>query len=492
MKENEESTMKRFMRPYIIRVGIALLGTAITIAPAVTGAQTSRIRQFIEDANPLLHSTTPGYLGVLVGDIDNDTANKLKLKDARGAVVTLIDHDAPAAQVGLRVNDVVLEVNGQTVETAESFGRMMHEIPPGRKITLVVSRDGASQTMTVQLVDRKKLDTDVWNKLNSGSDASSPVNGLAILGNGAGGDAPLPGGFHMPFVGSSTLKVGAVVEPLTSQMADYLGVENGLMVKQVARKTEASAAGMKAFDVILKVGADNISTVSDWDRAMRSNQGKSVAVTILRDKKQQTITLQVDSKRRSALEFHHVFLPDGPGPMMAFAEPDGMQGLMDHLQIDESAMASMRAQAESLRDQLQQSMGNNHFGFTEEEADQLRKEAEQFRDAFKDGQFSFDQKQKDELSKEMQEFQKQEFQQDFKPFRFDQKQMDELKEQMQEFGKGFSEPTFRFDPNGWLLTQPLIQFPSFDEQQRKQMKEQMDQLKRQMEEMDALGFDHLV
>ncbi len=42
---------------------------------------------------------------------------------------------------------------------------------------------------------------------------------------------------------TSTLNVGAMVEPLTSQMAEYLGVPGGLMVKQVARKSEAAAAG---------------------------------------------------------------------------------------------------------------------------------------------------------------------------------------------------------------------------------------------------------
>jgi len=178
------------MRP-TIQVGVALLGAAIILAPNAGRAQLTRISQIIDEPSPLLHSGGPaqGYLGVLVGDIDNDSASKLKLKDVRGAVVTLIDHDAPAAQVGLRVNDVLLEVNGQAVESAEAFGRMMREIPPGRKITLVVSRDGSTQTMTVQLVDRKKLDTDIWNKLNSGSDISSPATGLGILGTGAGGDA---------------------------------------------------------------------------------------------------------------------------------------------------------------------------------------------------------------------------------------------------------------------------------------------------------------
>lgn len=111
-----------------------------------------------------------------------------------------------------------------------------------------------------------------------------------------GGDAPVGGGgFHLPFFGSS-LNVGAMVEPLTSQMAEYLGVESGLMVKQVAHKSDAAAAGLKAFDVILKVGPEQVTNLAGWDSALRANQGKPVQITILRDKRQQVLTLQVDSK----------------------------------------------------------------------------------------------------------------------------------------------------------------------------------------------------
>jgi S1-C subfamily serine protease len=117
------------------------------------------------------------------------------------------------------------------------------------------------------------------------------------MGYLTGGGDPLPS-MHMPLF-TSSLHIGAVVEPLTAQMADYLGVPNGVMVKQVARKTEAGAAGLKAFDVILKVGNDPINTTADWDRALRANEGKSVQVTILRERKQQTVNLQVDSKRHS-------------------------------------------------------------------------------------------------------------------------------------------------------------------------------------------------
>jgi len=432
MKEHEESNMKRFMRPYI-QAGIALLGAAITIVPATALAQAMRVAQIAEEPNPLLlRSSSQGYLGVLVGDIDSDSATKLKLKDAHGAVITLIDHDAPAAQVGLRVNDVLLEVNGQAVEGAEAFGRMMREIPPGRKVTMLISREGATQTLTVQLADRKKLDTDVWNKLNSGSDISAPAQGLAILGTGAGGDAPLPGGFHLPFVGNSTLKVGAMVEPLTAQMADYLGVQNGLMVKQVVRKSEAAAAGMKAFDVILKVGADNIATVSDWERSMRSNQGKSVQITILRERKQQTLNLQVDSKKKSELDFEE-FLPTNDNCLMAFADPDGPAELLRRFSMDGLAVQSMHEQAEALQDQLgnlKDRSGAFTFEFTPQQAEEFRKQAEQFRDAFKDQNFGIDQKQLDELHRQMEQFNK-----DFgvDGFKFDPKQMDELKQQMQEF-----------------------------------------------------------
>jgi C-terminal processing protease CtpA/Prc len=390
------------------------------------------------------------------------------LKEVRGALITLIDHDAPAAQVGLRVNDVVLQVNGQTVEGAEAFGRIMREIPPGRKISLVFSRDGAIQTIAVQLADHHKMESDIWDKLNRSSDISSSVQGTAYLPNGAVGD-PLPTP-NIPVPWGGRLNVGVIVEPLNSQTAEYLGVENGLMVRQVSRKSEAAAAGMRAHDVILKVGTESISTVSDWERAMRANQGKSVAVTILRDKKQQTLTLEVDSKRKGEIEFYEL-LPDGPCPLMAFADSDAARDLMDHLQIDESAVQSMQNQAEALEDQIEQwknQAGEFHFGVTPEQAEEFRKQAEQFRDAFKDKNFGIDQKQMDELKKQMEQF-RHSF--DANQFKLDQKQMDEMKKQMEQFHH--------------------FQAPGFDEQQREQMKEQMDQLKRQMEQMRALGFDHL-
>jgi len=170
-------------------------------------------------------------------------------------------------------------------------------------VSLEISRDGNVQTLAVELANRRVMEHEVWNSIGAGGDIFGTGPGMAMM---VDGDSPLPGGFHMPFFGSS-LNVGAMVEPLTQQMAEYLDVPSGLMVKEVARKSEAAAAGLKAFDVILKVGPDAITSMGDWERALRANQGKPVQVTVLRERKQQTLTLQVDSKRHGLQKLEEIF-----------------------------------------------------------------------------------------------------------------------------------------------------------------------------------------
>ena len=415
--------MKHLLRPYrsfgfIILLGI---GAWLAMAPPGAQAQSRQLAQFLEEPTPLLlHSTSQGYLGVDLADVDSEKAQTLKLKEVRGAVITLIDHDAPAGQIGLKVNDVVLELNGQAIEGAEQLRRMLREIPAGRKVSLEISRDGNIQTLAVQLVDRRAMEHDVWNKIGTGGDVFAQAPGVGILSDG---NVSLPEGFHMPFFGS-TLNVGALVEPLTSQMADYLGVPSGLMVKQVARKSEAAAAGLKAFDVILKVGTDTISTSADWERALHANQGKPVQVTILRDKKQQTVTLQVDSKHRGEMEIEDLF-PAGDCPLVAEINPDSA--------LNAEALAQdLRDQAQTLRQQI----GTMHLEFSQQQVEELRKQAEKLRDSLKVENFKIDQKQIDQMKLQMEEFRK-----SFKPedFKIDQKQLDQMKRQMNQLKQQMEE-----------------------------------------------------
>jgi len=267
----------------------------------------------------------------------------------------------------------------------------------------------------VELANRKVMEHEVWNRIGTGGDLFAAVPGMSMMGEG---DSPLPGGFHMPFFGSS-LNVGAMVEPLTSQMAEYLGITGGLMVRQVAHKSEADTAGLKAFDVILKVGPDAIVTLADWERALRSNQGKTVQVTVLREKKQQTLTLQVDSKRHGLLELEEIF-PSGDGRMLAEIDQEMAQNAADQ------ALA-MSDQARALKDQARELSAKISSQQAEEmrkQAEEMHQQAEKLRESLKDEKFKIDLKEMDQLKQQMEEFRK-----NFKPeeFKLDPKLMDELR-----------------------------------------------------------------
>src|SRR3984957_18741538 len=96
------------------------------------------------------------YLGVDTRDITPDRLAALHLKDERGVEVTMVDQDAPAGKAGLKEQDVILTLNGTEVESVEQLRRMIREIPPGRAVTLGISRNGQAMTMKAELGDRKQ------------------------------------------------------------------------------------------------------------------------------------------------------------------------------------------------------------------------------------------------------------------------------------------------------------------------------------------------
>ena len=96
------------------------------------------------------------YLGVDTRDVTPDRLADLKLKEEHGVEVTTVDQDAPAGKAGIKEHDVILNLNGTTVESVEQLRRMIREVPPGRVVTLGISRNGQPLTLKAQLADRKR------------------------------------------------------------------------------------------------------------------------------------------------------------------------------------------------------------------------------------------------------------------------------------------------------------------------------------------------
>jgi serine protease Do len=249
-----------------------------------------------------------GYLGVDLRDVPADQIAALKLKDARGAEVVLVDHDAPAGKAGLREHDIVLQLNGQAIDNGDQIRKLLHDCPPGKTITLLVSRDGQQMTITTQMTTQKEVERQAWEQhltvpgsLDVPSDSAT-----SDFSNGSPSSSSSVRGGNS-FIGTMLMNpsyTGAILEKMSNQLADFFGVSSGagLLVRSVVANSPAAVAGMRAGDVVIAADAKPVATTGDWAKAVKNSHGHALSIVVLRDKKQQTLTLTPDSKKRSSLE----------------------------------------------------------------------------------------------------------------------------------------------------------------------------------------------
>src|SRR5579862_7180389 len=99
----------------------------------------------------------PSFLGIEAREVTPENVKQYKLPAERGVVVGRVAPDSPASKAGLKETDVVTEVDGQRVEGATQFRRMLREIPAGRTVKLTVWRDGRAQTLSAKLDQAEEM-----------------------------------------------------------------------------------------------------------------------------------------------------------------------------------------------------------------------------------------------------------------------------------------------------------------------------------------------
>ena len=242
--------------------------------------------------------------------MSEDQLGALKLKEARGAEITNLDHDGPACKAGMRMHDVILQMNGQVVESEEQLRRMLKDMPVGRSVSFVISRDGQTQTMT--MTDGGSQDCGAAGVgaalYRAGSGAFGCCAGeqlFWILGSQRTAAAPEgtsgSAGDRDDLLSSSF--TGAKLEVMGPQLAEFFGALDGagLLVRSVDGNSPAEEAGMKAGDVVVKINSIPVANGTDWTKTVHDNKGKPVPVVVLRDKREQTLTL--DAGWKEAVEF---------------------------------------------------------------------------------------------------------------------------------------------------------------------------------------------
>src|ERR1700675_2565996 len=149
---------------WTIAGGTAVLCATLKAAPGYTVVQRGHVagsqemaEPQVRDFNVMFGEEGGSWLGVEPREVTSDNAKELKLPSERGVVLGRIAPDSPASKSGLRENDVITEINGQQVEGAMQFRRMIREIPAGRNVQLTVWRDGHTQKINVTLGKSEEL-----------------------------------------------------------------------------------------------------------------------------------------------------------------------------------------------------------------------------------------------------------------------------------------------------------------------------------------------
>lgn len=98
-----------------------------------------------------------GYLGVVIQDLDWQLAQELGLDLSQGVVIANLVRNGPADKAGLRIKDVILEIDGNTIGSSSRLLEIVSGHKPGDELTMVVQRDGRKRNVSIRLQEAKKL-----------------------------------------------------------------------------------------------------------------------------------------------------------------------------------------------------------------------------------------------------------------------------------------------------------------------------------------------
>jgi serine protease Do len=187
---------------------------------------------------------TRGRLGVGIQDVDQALAESFGLEAPRGALVSSVEKGGPAAKAGLREGDVILEFDGQAIESAGQLPSAVAATDPGKDVTLQVWRDRANREVKVKL----------------GQTTESDVVAANVDGTAAG-------------------RLGMMVRPLSAEEKQQAELGDGLVVEDV--EGAAAEAGVRPGDIVIAANGTPVKSVEQL-RSVVSGSKSHVALLVQR------------------------------------------------------------------------------------------------------------------------------------------------------------------------------------------------------------------
>ncbi len=267
-----------------LAIGIsALLAAGFALAPAASGAAARRVE---------IVRMGGAHLGVQLADVGKPDVARLKLSEERGALVKSVESDTPAEKAGLKEGDVILRYQGEAVQGAVQLARLVRETPPGRTVSLEVSRGGAVHKVSATLEEGKGGPLRLGD-MEVPTPPMPPIPPDAFRwedGIWGKGRALL-----FPRHGHGPRRLGIEYQEISGQLARFfrLSDDRGLLVTSVDEDGPAGKAGLKAGDVVLKFGGKDVRDAEDLRHEVMHAASQEVTITVQRDGKPLDLKLKL-------------------------------------------------------------------------------------------------------------------------------------------------------------------------------------------------------
>jgi serine protease Do len=200
-----------------------------------------------------------GRIGVTIQDVTAATAENFGLDRPRGAAVASVESGGPADKAGIEPLDIILSVNGTTIEASDQLPPLIAEIKPGQAAQLEIWRDKAVKRISVTVEELKEKAT-VASARRGGSDAEPAV----------------------------VNRIGLSVRALTAAEKGQLKTRGSIVV--VDARGAAAEAGVREGDVILSINRQSISAVEEFQKAVKEAV-HSATLLVQRENQQSIITI---------------------------------------------------------------------------------------------------------------------------------------------------------------------------------------------------------
>ncbi len=227
------------MEGTVIGINTAIIsptGGSIGIGFAVP----SEVAMHVVDQLREFGETRRGWLGVNIQDVTDELAEALGLERARGALVSEVTPESPAAAAGILPGDVVTEYAGRPIAERRDLPRMVADTPIGDQVQLKVFRKGIEVTVEATIARLNEGEDDATAK--DKDDGDKGVN---------------------PGLGEV---LGMTLSALTPSLRDQYGLSDGaggVVVTGVNDNSPSAEKGVEAGDVILEVAQESVASPAD-------------------------------------------------------------------------------------------------------------------------------------------------------------------------------------------------------------------------------------